>query len=138
MNSSLLPGRIGSLSTMLFSFIRSVHHILLHLITEFKKPSVTFLFMPKCHLCTLWVDYPFRIRHAAAGTDTTLFKNVYLFFSSFQHCTYILSPFIVVMDKTAPSSSPHHRIFFRKSLQLSNLSGLRIVHSLNSISILLN
>lgn len=82
-NSSLLPSRFGSLSTMLFSFIRSVHHILLHLITEFKKLGVTFLFMPKCHPCPLWVDYPFRIRHAAAGTDTTLFKHVYLSFSSF-------------------------------------------------------
>lgn len=57
--------------------------ILLHLITDSKKLGATFLFMPKCHPCPLWVDYPFTIRHAAAGTDTALFKHVYLVFSSF-------------------------------------------------------
>lgn len=92
------------------------NHILLHLITESKKLGATFLFMPKCHPCPRWVDYPFRIRHAAAGTDAALFKHVYLFFSAFRRCTYILSPFIVLMDKADAFSAPDHRNDFPRKI----------------------
>lgn len=112
------------------------NHILLHLITEAKKLGATFLFMPKCHPCPPWVDYPFRIRRAAAGTDAALFKHIYLFFSSFWHCTYILSPFIALMDKADAFSaltgitSPE-RFIKRSLLQLCPYLSLRISHYLN-------
>lgn len=66
------------------------NHTLIHLITKSKNLGATFPFMPKCHPCLLWVDYPFRIRHAAAGTDTTLFKHVSaLFIFSTLHIYFV-------------------------------------------------